>query len=135
MTRSRRVAASLCLILTLGSGVAACGDDSDALCDDVDALRNSMAELQDTEIERGALSVLADEVRAIQADVQQVAEDAAAEYSSEVEALRSRATALGSSIETAAADPSVATVTQVRDDVNALGSAVTALSDAVADTC
>ena len=58
-----------------------------------------------------------------------------AEYSSEVETLRSRTTALGSSIETAAADPSAATVTQVRDDVNALGSAVTALGDAVADTC
>jgi len=82
------VAASLCLILTLGSGVAACGEDSDdqpatettpgetsALCDDVDALRDSTAELQDAEIERGALSVLAAELRAIQADVQQVAEE------------------------------------------------------------
>ena len=148
MTRSRRVAASLCLILTLGSGVAACSDDSDeqpatettpaetsALCDDVDALRDSTAELQDTEIERGALSVLADELRAIQVEVQQVAEDAAAEYSSEVETLRSRASALGSSIEAATTDPSSGTVTQVRDDVNALGSAVTALGDAVADTC
>jgi hypothetical protein len=138
--------------------VAACGDDaeeqpatettpaeptttetataeSSALCDDVDALRDSTAELQDTEIERGALSVLTDELRAIQADVTRVAEDAAAEYSSEVETLRTRATALGSSIEAAAADPSAATVTQVRDDVSALGSAVTALGDAVADTC
>ena len=30
MTRSRRVAASLCLILALGTGVVACGDDGTA---------------------------------------------------------------------------------------------------------
>lgn len=98
-------------------------------------MRQSITDLQDTEITRGALDELAAELRALRGRLRGLADGAGAADAPEVDALQVRAEALGASVEAAASDPSATTLGEVRDDLRALASAVDLLGEAVADTC
>jgi hypothetical protein len=144
MTTLSRVFSSLVCLLALGSGVAACGGDeapteagspAPEICQDVDALRESVQDLQNIEIGEGALSELGTQLDTIRGDVGQIRRNAGDENATEVEAVSTAADSLESSLDAAVATPSATTLTAVGDSVSALASAVRNLGDALEDTC
>jgi hypothetical protein len=144
MTRTVRVTVSLIWLLLLGSGLVGCGGDetstqtnepTPAICQDVDALQQSVADLQDIEIGEGALSELGTQLDTIRGDVGPIRRDAGDEHATETEAVSTAADSLGSSIDAAVASPSATTLAAVADGVRALAAAVRSLGDALGDTC
>lgn len=147
MARPRRAVATLCWCLALSSGLIACdnqetstppggtGSPTPAVCQTLDDLGSSVEDLQDVEIGENALSAVRDELSDIQAELGQLSEDASGEYSGEIDAVRSAADSLESSVEAATASPSSASLAAVADDVRSLGSAFGNLSEALGDTC
>jgi hypothetical protein len=144
MTRTFRVLVSMVCLLVLGSALAACGGEdtpteagspTPEICQDVDALRESVQELQNIEIGEGALSELGTQLDTIRGDVGQIRRNSGDEYAAETDALDTATESLGSSIEAAVEAPSATTLAAVGDSVRALASAVRNLGDAVGDTC
>lgn len=140
---------ALFLALGLGLGVTACGDTGtgdgggdggngggggaqSAVCADLDALRASLGDLEDVGLDQGGLSDLTAELSDIRSQLDELAADAKDEYSSEVDELRARADDLTASLEAASGDPSVDSLAEVRTGIQAFGSAVKDLGDAVA---
>lgn len=122
------------LLLTICSGLTAC-DDQSAVCDDLDALRASVNNLQDARIGENALSVISTALTNMESNLEQLSTDASAEYAPQVDEVRSQAATLEASIESAAANPSAAALSEVAEGVRAVGSAVRDLGDAVGGTC
>jgi hypothetical protein len=144
MTRTFRVLVSLVCLLALGSGLAACGGDetpteagspAPEICQDVEALQESVQELQNIEIGEGALSELGTQLDTIRGDVGQIRRNAGDEYAAETDALDTATESLGSSIEAAVESPTATTLAAVGDSVRALAAAVRNLGDALGDTC
>lgn len=134
MTWMRRLAVVGACLLGVGVGLAACSSQP-AVCEDMDALRTSVGSLQDVTIGENALSELSTDLDQIESDLSRLNEDASEEYSSEVEAVRTRTAALRSSLQSASTDPTAPGWTEVANDVRALGSAVTDLGNAIGETC
>jgi hypothetical protein len=139
-----RTLVALACLLAFGSGLVACGGDettdeagttSPEICQDVDALQESLQELQTIEIGQGSLSELGTQMDTVRGDIGQIRRDAGDENATEVEAVSTSADSLESSIDAAVASPSATTLTAVGDSVRALASAVRNLGDALGDTC
>jgi hypothetical protein len=134
MMRTRRLAATIAVLLLAGSGLSACGGQP-AACDDVKALQQSMNKIKDAKVGENALDTLTTESANIKSQVQKLGNDASAQYSSQVEKVKSTSRALGASVQAASSNPSSAMFTAVRGDAKALGTAVNNLADAVSGTC
>jgi hypothetical protein len=134
MTRTRRLAAATAVLLLGGSGLSACGGKP-AVCDDVAALQQSMSKIKDAKVGQNALDTLTNESANIKAQLQKLGKDASAQYSSQVDKVKSTSKALSTSVRTASTNPTSATFTAVSDDAKALGAAVNDLADAVSGTC
>ncbi len=157
MTPARRAAASLSSLLLLSGALAGCGDGADdsgasgpaasagspaasgsagtALCDDLDALRASTADLGDISLGKGALPAVSQQLVEIQATLRLVPADASAQYSPQTQAVSAAASRLRSGLAAATSDPSAATLAAVGADVRALGTAVGDLARAVGNSC
>lgn len=134
MTRARRTTAALSCLLALATGLTACGD-SPAVCDDVDALRASVDNLQSANLGENGLDAITTELQTMRSELDQLSEDAQDEYAEQISQVRSRATELREGVETTAEAPSAAGLADVRGDLGALGTAVQELGSAVADSC
>ena len=130
----RRVTAAAVCLLGVGSGLIACGGQP-AVCDDMDALRASVNDLQNVEVGNNAVSTLTTALQKIQSDLKQLKQDGSDQYSAEIDALENQLTTLRSSLKTASTNPSAASFTEVTNGVKAVGTAVTDLGDAVSSTC
>lgn len=134
MTRARRTTAALSCLLALAAGLTACGD-SPAVCDDVDALRASVDNLQSANLGENGLDAITTELQTMRSELDQLSEDAQDEYAEQISQVRSRATELREGVQTTAEAPSAAGLADVRGDLSALGTAVQELGSAVADSC
>jgi hypothetical protein len=132
-SKGRVFAVAVCT-LGLGTGLVACGGQP-AVCDDLDALRTSVKDLQNVDIGNDALSTLTTDLQKIQADLKQLGQDASDQYSTQIDAVQKQASALGTSLQTATTDPSATSLTEVSTDVKAVGSAVSDLGNAMSGTC
>lgn len=135
MIRTRRSAATLCCLLAVGAGVTACGQEQAAVCDEVDALRTSVDNLTKANVGENGLSVISTELENVRSELRQLGQDASAQYSEQISAVRARAADLRSSVATASTDPSADSLSAVADNARAVGAAVQDLGDAVAGTC
>jgi hypothetical protein len=135
MHRTRHALASTLLLGAMSLGLSACGQDTPAICDDVDQLRSSVAKLKDIPLDQGALSELSSRLKTIQSDARRLQSDASKQFAGEVAAVRKAGDALGAAIDQAMASPSVATITALRPQLTALGTALGNLTDAVNSTC
>jgi hypothetical protein len=135
MNRTCRALASTVLLGTLTLGLSACGQGTPAVCDDMDQLRRSVASLKDIQLDQGALSELSSRLKTIQTDARQLQADASKEFADETAAVTKAGDALGVGIDQAMANPSVATLSALKPQVTALGTALGNLSDALSSTC
>lgn len=111
------------------------GNETPAVCADVDALKTSIADLTDVEIDENALASLQEKFTQVRADLTALIADAEDEYDVEIDAVDQAVSEVGSSLEAAVASPSAVTVSAVAAALQALGTSLTALADAVKDTC
>ena len=149
------MAGRLVLVVGLATGLGSCGGDpaserpeqqpsattskpaneTAAVCDSLERLKDSVGDLQSVRIERGTLPVLSAELRDIQADVRDLGDVASAEYADEIDTVEARAADLEVSLKAASAAPSATTASAVGADIRAFGGSVRDLSAAVGTTC
>ena len=148
-------AGSLVLVVGLATGLASCGgdqaserpeeqpsamtskpaDETAAVCDSLERLKDSVRDLQSIRIEQGTLPVLSAELRDIQADVRDLGDAASAEYADEIDTAMAQAADLEESLKAASAAPSATTASAVGAEIRAFGGSVRDLSTAVGTTC
>jgi hypothetical protein len=154
MTTTQRFTASFFCILVLGSGATACtSQDSStsssgitssasstasttpAVCADITALRASADKIKTITVGQGALATLSTELTAMQSTLKQLQADASAQYSAEIDAIKTAGNTLDASIRAAQQSPSATTLAAVATDARALGDAVRSLTTAVSGVC
>jgi len=137
MTRPRpRQSLPAAVVLLAALTVSGCGDDEPAaVCSDVDALQASVDAVTTVDLGQGALAELQDNLTDVQSDLTALKDSAADEYETEIDAVDEAATGVGSSLEVAVASPSAQAVTDVGTAVQALGTSLSGLEEAVRSTC
>jgi uncharacterized protein YoxC len=118
----RRMAALVVVLASLFP-VAACGTDAPAVCSSVNDLSASIEQLGQLQLGENGRAQLESQLATVRDDLAQVPTVTAA-----ASTVRERAQA-------AKADPSLSTLQPLRTAIADLGSAVQALSDAVAGSC
>lgn len=116
--------------------IAGCGtDEPPAVCSSVDALQASVEDVTSVDIAEGALAELRDNLAQVQSDLGTVRDDAADAYHDEVDSVEQAAAFVGTSVETGITSPSPDALTEIGTGVEALGSSLSVLKDAVAGSC
>lgn len=135
--QTRRFAGTVLTLALAGWSLTACGgDDTSAVCDDVDDLRQSGAALQAIDIyDSNVLSDLEVVLDQISTQVRTLAEDASDEYADEVDQLQSSFDDLEASAEAAMATPDGDVLRALADDAKGFSAAFKDLRTAVGDTC
>ena len=154
MTTSHRTTAAVLCVLVLGAGASACSKDdgstsssgggssaspsggaTPAVCADLSALRASADKIKASKGGQGSLNTLTTELNAMQATVKKLSDDAATQYSAQVDAIQAAGSQLDASLRKASGSPSATTLAAVGADVRGLGVAVRNLTTAVGNTC
>lgn len=127
------VALALAAMMTAGCGS---GDEgSPEYCASINSLRDSVNGLTDITIDQGALGELDTKLEEVRSDVKDVKEEAGDEFATEIDAMDEAASNLRTSLDAAAADPSLDTVSAVGTDIQTLVTSVKTLNDATKDKC
>lgn len=134
MSRLRRVAAMVVVMVAIVAGAGACSDQP-AVCDDVDSLRASLDELGRAAGQEDRVTAVPDALDAVRSDLVRLGNDASAEFAPQVETVKSSVDDLESTIEQATAERDAAGFAAVAVSARAAGAAVGALADAVSSTC
>lgn len=133
---TRRLAGTALALALAGPALTGCGEDTPAICDDVDDLRTSVASLQAVNIyDPNVLSDLAVVLDQIRSQVRTLAEDAASEYDAEVDVVQASIDDLEQSAQAAVATPDADSLATLADDVEGFSAAFKDLGTAVGDTC
>lgn len=135
MDRTRNAVTSALLLGALALGVGGCGQSTPAICADADQLRTSVRALKDVKLNQGALTELSSKLKTIEADLKKLQAEASSTYASQITALRKAGDNLRTGLAAATSNPSVATLTALKPEVTALGTALTDLQDALKSTC
>ena len=135
VTHAARLVPALLAVVVAAIGLAACGGDQPAVCDDVDALQSSVDNLEDVQLSENGLNALSSAVTQIQQDLQQLGTDAKAEFGDDASKVETAVTSLESSVAAAKSDPSASTLSAVGTEIQAVDSSLSALQDAVSGTC
>ena len=131
----RALRVTLASLLTLLAVSACSGNDTPAVCSDVDALKTSVSALTDVKVEQGALSELQSKLTAVQQDLAKLKTDAKSEFSTQLDGVDTSAEAFKSSLEAAVANPTATTLSAVVPPLQSFGTALTDLESAVDKTC
>lgn len=129
---------SVATLLLASATAAGCGgadDDDPAVCSSVDALKSSVQELTEIQLNAGALADLNSGLDRIQADLGKVKDDAGAEFATEVDAVEEASSELKMRLNSAVSTPSLTTVSAVGTSIESLGTSLKSLADAVESTC
>lgn len=131
-------------LLALGLVAGGCGSDetaepaaeeASAVCDDIEALRDSLDRLGEAEVGENAVSVLSTELTDVRRELQMLRDDASDEYATELDAVSNDLEGLETSIEAAVSTPTTATLSEVSAEVRAVVSALDDLGEAVGNSC
>lgn len=135
--RSLKSAVAIPLVtLALGAVLAGCGEDQPAVCGSIDSLSSSVDSVKAIDVtSSGGISDLKSGLKAVGDDLSDVKADAKSEYSTEIDAVETSYASLRTSVESAVADPSAATLTAARTALSAFGTDVQSLITDVKSTC
>ena len=130
----RRMAALVVVLASLFP-VAACGTDAPAVCSSVNDLSASIEQLGQLQLGENGRAQLQSQLATVRDDLAQVRTDAKQQYGGQVATVTAAASTVRERAQAAKADPSLSTLQPLRTAIADLGSAVQALSDAVAGSC
>ncbi len=109
--------------------------DRPALCDSLDALRASVQRLGDVNLAESGIAGFQDAWQAVQANLQQVADDATSRYAPQVATVKADAGAVGSAADAVRANPTAATLSALRQSIHSLADDVGHLVDDASPEC
>jgi copper chaperone CopZ len=135
MAHTTRLCPTLLAIVVSAGALTACGSDKPPVCDDVDALQTSVGNLKDVQIKDNGLNALSTDLTQVQKDVRQLGTDAKAEFGDEANKVKTAVASLQGSVTAAKSDPTASTLSAVGAAVRTVQSSLTALQDAVSNTC
>jgi hypothetical protein len=136
-----------CLLALLAGGTTlGCSQDDDssssapspttaAVCTSVDALQESVADLEDVRVREDGVAALQGAFSSVRSDVEQVVEDAQSEFSAQTDGLTADVSEIQTAIDQARAGPTDATLSAVVGSIESLVDDVAALADDVSSTC
>ncbi|WP_433383963.1 hypothetical protein ACQPZX_22805 [Actinoplanes sp. CA-142083] len=133
----RRTTAIITSAAVFGAlSLAGCGSESTpAFCDSLAAAQLSAQHVRETNVAENGLSQLRTNLNQLRADVQQLVTDAKGQWSEQADEVKGNLDILKASIEAARATPSDTNIGAIRSALNTLMASVTALGDAMRDTC
>jgi chromosome segregation ATPase len=115
--------------------VGGCSTDQAPVCDSLAAVQTSVDHVGDANVSENGLTQLKTDLNQLKSELQSLRSDAQAQFSSQIEAVRTAANQLSASIAAARATPEVTTLAAVRTSMSGLQSNVRQLADAMAETC
>ena len=131
-----RLALTAASLVMSSAALVACGDDEPAVCGSAEQLQSSFDDLKDIDLtETNGLDEFKSELETIDGDLNQLANDAKSEFSSQVDAVTSSFEALGASVQAATADPTADTLAVAKTAMSEFSTAVQALISDVESTC
>jgi hypothetical protein len=131
--RSSVWAAAVALVGTLLLG--GCGRNQPAVCDSLDAVKQSADRITTANVSENGLQAFANDISQLQADVAELAVNAKEQFKPELQSLRGAMDRMSTSVTAAKADPNLSTLQQVRFTVSDVVEAVKSLGAAMSDTC
>ena len=135
MMLSPRRAVPLMAMLVALTGPTGCSSDQPDLCVSVDALESSVDNLKNVQLGENGLAEVETYLTQIGEDIEDVTDAAKEQYSSEVDAVTDAVDDIDEVLRIAKDQPSAATLRPLAEAVTALASGLTALQQAVADSC
>jgi hypothetical protein len=117
------------------SSSAANGSGTAAVCSSLDQLQTSVAALARTPVTDGGIAALQTAFTTVQADANQVVDDARDQYAGQSDQLSADVSAVQSALGDAAGSPSAATLRAVGTAISSLAGDVTAFAADVGSTC
>ena len=132
--RVRGVPTAVVAVLMV-AGLAACSHNKPAVCDDLASVKSTTQDLKARHLAPGSLTDVRADLDKLKGELSKLASDASSQYDSEVNALKSRLDDLQTAASAVAAHPSVTSLQQLHDAVDAVGTSVDNLSHAVSTTC
>lgn len=123
------------LLIASGFLVGCGGGDKPALCSDLDALNASVDDLKSVNATEARLAELEDDLTQVRSSLGKVKSDAEQQYSDEIMGVDQAYATLASDLSSAVSSPSTGAIAQVGSDVRSLGMSLTALNEAVRNTC
>jgi hypothetical protein len=138
MTHRRARIAALPLSLLAGVGVLSACEGSDPpsdLCKNIASLSSATTTFQGTPVSKATMPTLSSSLKQLDTALDGLAEESGGEFSTEIKAVETTATALRSSIAAETAQPTVANRGQVMDDRSAFVAAVKNLDEKSSSSC
>ena len=135
MMPSPRRAVPLMAMLVALTGLAGCSSDEPDLCTSMDSLESSVGNLKDVQLGENGLAEVETYLSQIRDDITDVTAAAKEQYSSEVDAVTDAVDDIDEVLRIAEDKPSAATLGPLKEAVTALNSGLTALQQAVSDSC
>jgi hypothetical protein len=122
--------------LMLALSLAACSEDTPAVCDSLSNLKASVADVKAINLSSSDdLSALESGLKTIGSDLTKVKTDAESEFASQIETVETSYAALKTSVEAATTNPAAATLSAAGSALRAFGTDVQTLISDVQSTC
>jgi hypothetical protein len=135
-TTMRRTALGAVVMLIVSLPLAACSEDTPAVCTSVDDLRASVQSVKDVDVRSsGGLGELEDAVAAVKSDLADVRDDAADEFSSQIDTVQAGIAELERSLRAAQDAVSTDTLRAAASALSTLADQVQSLIDDIRATC
>jgi hypothetical protein len=135
MHHAARSLSTLLAVVLAASGLAACGSDKPAVCDDVDTLQSSVDNLKDIQVSENGVNELSTQLTQIKQDLKQLGTDAKAEFGDDVSKVETAMTSLQSSVAAAKSERTASSLSAVGTAIEGVTSSMSAMQDAVSGTC
>jgi hypothetical protein len=126
----------LLIAAMLSPAVAAgCGAEQAPVCASLESVQHSIQQLRDVNVAENGLSQLKTDLQQLRVHLDELTDQAAGQFSTEVQAVQAAVTQFRTTVTTARADPSAVNLAAVRTAFAAVPAAVNNLGQALAGTC
>jgi hypothetical protein len=120
----------------LAASLTACGQGKPAVCTSVNDLKSSVQKVKKIDpTSSGALSQLQTDLKTIKSNLTKVKSDAKSQFATQISNVENSYSSVKSSIQTAAANPSAATLGAAATSLQSLGTAISTLVKDIEATC
>ena len=132
----KRIALGAAVALLMSLSLAGCSEETPAVCTSVDDLRASVQSVRDVDVtSSGGLSELEDAVAGVKSDLADVRDDAADEFSSQIDTVQAGVAELERSLRAAQDAVSPDTLRAAGSALRTLANQVQSLVDDIRATC
>ena len=131
----KRMLARITAVAAATLGLAGCGTDQPPVCDSLEAAQATMNQIRTAHVSENGLAPLKGYLQQLGADVRKLLADAGTQFAPEVDAVRTAADQVSTTVTAARESPDAPHLSAVRTSVNVLRTELRDLGDAMSGTC